>query len=253
MKPHSLSLPGIAARQSGSSKLVLLVLITFIVALLAMLVPAGYAGVAPGLDSALIGAVALTVVLVPLVHFLVLRGAADGAAADPGSRPEQTITDPLTRTLNRRGITIALLDLMALADRYGHRLSIAMLDVDHLRQVNESHGKGAGDAVVATLAAILTDTLRMPDRVGRYTDNEFLLVLPETVLNAACSLGERLRERSADEPIDAGAETLRTTISLGVTEFRAGEDLESLITRAESALQQAKAKGRNCVVCTEAA
>jgi diguanylate cyclase (GGDEF)-like protein len=246
-------MPHRVGRQTGRSTLVLLALITFIVALLAMLVPAGYLGVAPGLDSALIGAAVLTLVLVPLVYVLVLRGKTGAQATDSAAQPEQTITDPLTRTLNRRGITIALLDLMALADRYGHRLSIAMLDVDHLRQVNESHGKRAGDAVVATLAAILTDTLRMPDRVGRYTDNEFLLVLPETVLNSACSLGERLRERCAEAPIDAGSETLRTTISLGVTEFRAGEDLESLITRAESALHQAKAKGRNCVVCTEAA
>lgn len=224
--------------------------LTFAVGFLAMLIPTGLLGGRPGWPLALAGAALLTAVLVPLFH--VLAGRWHRVSA-PSLGAGDSITDPLTRTLNRRGITIALLDLMALADRYGHHLSVAMVDVDHLGQVNARHGKAAGDRVVAGLAEVLADALRMPDRVGRYTENEFLLVLPETRLEAACKLGERIRANVADSESAAGDKVLKTTISVGVTEFRPGEDLEQLVSRAEGALQAAKAQGRNCVVCNGAA
>ncbi len=239
------------SRPAGGRALLETAALTFVVGFLAMLIPTGLFGGRPGWPTALAGAVVLTVVLVPLLHRLAgrrWRRTPAPALADDGS-----ITDPLTRTLNRRGITIGLLDLMALADRYGHHLSVAMVDVDHLGQVNARHGKAAGDRVVAALAEVLADALRMPDRVGRYTDNEFLLVLPETRLEAACKLGERIRGNAAANVTEVAGKPLKTTISVGVTEFRPGEDLEQLVSRVEGALQEAKAKGRNCVVCAGAA
>ncbi|NOZ11156.1 MAG: GGDEF domain-containing protein [Gammaproteobacteria bacterium] len=237
--------------------LVLLAVVVFLVAVVTMLIPTGLAGGKPGLATALIGALVLTAILVPLVYILVFRGSnlAPIHGAELARLPQlrqDSITDPLTRTLNRRGITIGLLDLMALADRYGHQLSIAILDVDRLSQVNQQYGDAAGDRTVSAVAAILADALRMPDRVGRYTDNEFLLVLPETQLEAACKLGERVRTNTAEADIELSDQTIKTTVSVGVTEFRPGEDLEHLISRAEGALHQAKADGRDCVVCTRA-
>lgn len=248
-------------KQRGSlsvpMNLTLMAAVVFLVAWVVMLIPAGLAGGQPGLATALIGALVLTVVLVPLLYLLMARG--PGKVLRPLIEARRTlqlnqdsIIDPLTRTLNRRGITIGLLDLMALADRYGHRLSVVILDVDRLNQINQQYGDAAGDRTVSALAAIFADALRMPDRVGRYTDNEFLLVLPETNLEAACKLGDRVRGNTAEADIELSGQTIKTTVSVGVTEFRPGEDLEHLISRAEGALHQAKADGRDCVVCTSA-
>ncbi|HEC11959.1 MAG TPA: GGDEF domain-containing protein [Acidiferrobacteraceae bacterium] len=237
--------------------LVLLVVMIFFVAVATMLIPAGMVGGQPGLATALIGALVLTVILVPLIYILVFRGSNTVSihrteVMRSPQLSQDSITDPLTRTLNRRGITIGLLDLMALADRYGHRLAIAILDVDRLSQINQQYGDAAGDRTVSSVAAILAEALRMADRVGRYTDNEFLLILPETHLEAACKLGERVRTGTARAGIKLSDQTIKTTVSVGVTEFRPGEDLEHLISRAEEALHQAKADGRDCVVCTSA-
>jgi diguanylate cyclase (GGDEF)-like protein len=164
---------------------------------------------------------------------------------------EESITDPLTRTLNRRGVTVGLLDLMAMADRYGHQLAVAMVDIDHLGEVNDKYGKTAGDQVLASVGSVLADALRMPDRVGRYSDNEFLLILPETSLQSACGLAERIRKATADTSIDIDGDQIQTTISVGVTAFRKGEDLDHLVSRAEAAIREAKSSGRNCIVCNE--
>jgi diguanylate cyclase (GGDEF)-like protein len=169
----------------------------------------------------------------------------------PAAIHEESITDPLTRTLNRRGVTVGLLDLMALADRYGHQLAIAMVDIDHLGEINDKYGKTAGDHVLASVGGILAEALRMPDRVGRYSDNEFLLILPETSLESACNLTERIRTATAETPIDIDGTQINTTISVGITSFRKGEDLDHLVSRAEAAIREAKSKGRNCVVCNE--
>jgi diguanylate cyclase (GGDEF)-like protein len=174
------------------------------------------------------------------------------AGATTAAIREESIIDPLTRTLNRRGVTVGLLDLMALADRYGHQLAIAMVDIDHLGEVNDKYGKTAGDHVLASVGAMLAEALRMPDRVGRYSDNEFLLILPETSLDSASNLADRIRKATAETAIDIDGTQIHTTISVGVTAFRKGEDLDHLISRAESAIREAKSKGRNCTVCNEA-
>jgi diguanylate cyclase (GGDEF)-like protein len=225
-------------------------------ALLLALRHAGLGGASFVLLSALFGAA----LFAPLSWFAVvapLRGpngprAAGGLPVAPpvaGSTPDNI--DAVTRTLDRRGITIALLNLMALADRYRHELSIAMVDIDRLGQINAEHGNEAGDRVLGTIAGMLADALRMPDHVGRYSANEFLLILPETGLTAGRKLAERIRTAAADTGIDVDGRAVRTTISVGVTQFHPGEDLEQFVSRAEKAIRDAKAKGRNCVVCTD--
>jgi len=171
----------------------------------------------------------------------------------PAAEPVDPSIDPLTRTLNRRGVTIALLELMALADRYNHRLSVAMVAIDRLEQVNTEHGQDTGDRMLVAVAETLADTLRMPDRVGRYSGNEFLLVLPETALDDACRLAERLRGEAEHISVAAGEEKVISTLSIGVTEFRRGEDLELFVSRAEGAIVEARGKGYNTVVCADAA
>jgi diguanylate cyclase (GGDEF)-like protein len=223
-------------------------------ALLLLLRQAGVGGPPFVLASAVLGAA----LFAPLAWFAVIAPlrAARAAPTQVVAPPPAVVSardniDSVTRTLDRRGITIALLDLMALADRYRHELSIAMVDIDRLGQINAEHGNEAGDRVLSAIAGVLADALRMPDRVGRYSANEFLLILPETGLTAGRKLAERIRRTASETGVDVDGHSIHTTISVGVTHFHPGEDLEQFVNRAEKAIHDAKERGRNCVVCTD--
>ncbi len=157
------------------------------------------------------------------------------------------ITDTLTRIMNRRGITVSLLDAMAQAERYNTPLSIAMADIDHFKRINDTHGHEAGDKVLAQIASVLSDTLRMPDKVGRYGGEEFLIVFPHTGIAQARKIAERMRNAVHKSVFDLGGARAQITVSFGVTQFQRGEDLEQLLSRVDKALYQAKAGGRNLV------
>lgn len=160
---------------------------------------------------------------------------------------ETTITDPLTGIMNRHGITISVLDAMSLGERYGHPLSIALVDIDHLRNLNVEHGQQFGDQVLATIAGIIADSLRMPDKVGRFTGQQFLVVLPHTDIRDATAIAERTRSLIADYDFDAGGQRVKLTASVGVTQYQQNEDLESLLTRAAKGIDLAREAGRNQV------
>lgn len=156
--------------------------------------------------------------------------------------------DTLTRIPNRRGITASLLDAMAYAGRYGHPLSVALVDVDLLRELNREAGRKAGDKALQAVAAVFADTLRMPDRAGRYGDEEFLVILPNTSLKNAAKIAERIREGVESAEASVGGKKLPVTVSIGASQFRKGEDLERFLSRVDKALDQAKSGGRNRVV-----
>jgi diguanylate cyclase (GGDEF)-like protein len=158
------------------------------------------------------------------------------------------ITDSLTSIMNRRGITVGLLDAMAQAERYRMPLTVAMADIDHFKEINDTYGHEAGDRVLKDIAALLADALRMPDKVGRYGGEEFLIVLPHTGLVPGRKIVERIRASVSKTNFDLGAKKARLTISIGVTQFKPGEDLEQLMSQADKALYDAKKGGRNLVV-----
>jgi len=162
--------------------------------------------------------------------------------------------DPLTRTLNQRGIATKLLELMALGDRYGNKLSIAVAGVDHLKDVNDQWGRIVGDHVLRVIAEALTETVRMPDRLGRWGEDLFLVVLPETDLHGARKIAERFREIVAGVEIEADQRTrIQMTVSVGVTMYRRGDDLHGFLNRAVRAMEAAKNQGRNRVLTDLAA
>lgn len=159
------------------------------------------------------------------------------------------ITDPLTRTLNRRGITIALKQAMAHAERYGHPLSVALADIDRFKEVNDAFGHEAGDRALEGVASILSEAVRLPDQVGRYGGEEFLLLFPETDLEASTRIAERIRDLIGDADLPVGhRRNASLTVSIGVTAHRNGESASSLISRVDGALYDAKRAGRNRVV-----
>jgi diguanylate cyclase (GGDEF)-like protein len=132
-------------------------------------------------------------------------------------------------------------------------LAVAMIDIDHFKQVNDTHGHLAGDAVLATLSATLRALLREYDIIGRFGGEEFAILLPQTDMVKAEQITERLRAKLAEITVTtgtgAGAEApLQVTVSIGVATLQAARrDLDELIAAADAALYRAKAQGRNQV------
>lgn len=168
------------------------------------------------------------------------------SAAAP-SQPDFSVTDPLTRTANRRGITIGIMDAMALGERYGNPLSIAKLDLDQFSSINKKYGNEAGDRILAGVAAIVTEALRMPDKVGRYTDDEFILVMPQTEIDDAYKIADRIHNLIAEQSFDTDGNSASITTSVGVTEYKQGDDLESLLSRVQKGVDDSRSAGRNRV------
>ena len=161
---------------------------------------------------------------------------------------EMAATDPLTGVANRRSIEQHGDEAIARARASGLPLCALALDVDHFKTINDNHGHPCGDQVLARIAVACRDALRHFDLLGRTGGEEFLVLLPDTRLERALSIAERLR--STVEALDFSdiADGLATTISIGVVELRAGDaGLQELVGRADSALYRAKGNGRNRV------
>lgn len=201
-----------------------------------------------------LGAALLALIIAPPIYWLVLmpvrreyekRLAAESTAENLG---KLVVTDPLTRIMNRRGITVALLDAMAQSGRYNAPLCVAMADIDRFKPINDTYGHLVGDRVLTEIAGVLSDTLRMPDKVGRYGGEEFLIILPHTTLTGGRKIAERLRMAVNRWRFELESKKLKLTISIGITQARKGEDLEQLLARVDQALYAAKNGGRNLVV-----
>jgi diguanylate cyclase (GGDEF)-like protein len=161
--------------------------------------------------------------------------------------------DVLTGLRNRRAFQQQVAVEMSRSNRYGSAMGLLLIDVDHFKNINDTHGHAGGDRVLATLGAILRDKLRIPDIPARWGGEEFVVALPSTDLAGSEIAGERLRAAVAAAVIRYGEATIPVTISVGVSTLREGESLESLTERADQAMYAAKLKGRNCVVCADPA
>lgn len=161
-------------------------------------------------------------------------------------------TDGLTGLFNRRHLEEHMAAEFRRAMRYRHNLSLMVLDLDHFKQINDSHGHLAGDEVLRWAAARLRNALRETDFIGRYGGEEFVVVLPETDIKTAAELAEALRRLIGAQPVKFEAKAIAVTVSIGVSEFRPGTtDYQVMFREADRALYRAKAEGRNRVVCFE--
>ncbi|MBF7729798.1 GGDEF domain-containing protein [Pseudomonas sp. N040] len=165
----------------------------------------------------------------------------------------QVQVDYLTGLASRRYFIDKASDEVARARRYGLALSLCVIDLDHFKAINDTHGHKTGDRVLQCFSDICSGSLREIDIAGRMGGEEFAILLPETGLEQVRLVAERLRERLAEERMPlAGGHTLRFTVSIGVAVLTpADEDLESLIARADRALYAAKRGGRNRVCIAE--
>jgi two-component system cell cycle response regulator len=163
---------------------------------------------------------------------------------------DQATHDGLTGLLNRSAILGTLDKELARAAREGHPLSLLMLDLDHFKQINDTHGHAAGDTVLRECARRMGQAIRNYDSVGRYGGEEFLVVLPGCDGPSAIAQAERLRETFAAFPFAHGAALLQVTCSIGVSSRvrPALDDAEALLREADLALYGAKGDGRNRVL-----
>ncbi|MBI5717738.1 MAG: diguanylate cyclase [Burkholderiales bacterium] len=163
-------------------------------------------------------------------------------------------TDALTGTQSRRAFLERGTEEFQRARRYGHSLCVAMLDIDAFKAVNDSHGHGAGDQVLARVAAMCMAQLRDGiDICGRLGGEEFGILLPETELAGAQVSAERLRAAIHDLLFEASGKTFAVSASIGVAALTPSDDgVAALIARADAALYRAKAEGRDRVVLAAA-
>jgi len=155
--------------------------------------------------------------------------------------------DPLTGLRNRRAIGEYLHDALSAARRHDHSLSVLVIDIDHFKAINDTLGHRSGDAVLEHTAQILDGALRTEDAIGRWGGEEFLVVLPNTDEEGALRATERLRDAlSRDQPAEARSHGLTVTITIGVAEWR-HDEMDEVISRADSALYLGKAAGRDTV------
>ena len=157
--------------------------------------------------------------------------------------------DHLTGVLNRQAVLANLETEIDRASRFGHQLSVVMVDLDHFKRLNDSHGHASGDVILRRVAETLRENVRSVDVVGRYGGEEFLLVLPETDVDAAASLAEKLRRQVGrlEVALDDGYRA-SATLSAGVAGGYGGHlDLEVLVRDADNAMYSAKALGRDQV------
>lgn len=164
---------------------------------------------------------------------------------------EQVQTDYLTGTLNRRGLKEAYDRELAIAERENTPTSIALLDIDNFKELNDNFGHQIGDRILAHLATLIKDTVRPGDRVSRYGGEEFLILLPNADINQAIAVLTRLQRALTKHFFLHEDAPLLITFSTGVTRHLPGETQDAVITRADQALYQAKRNGKNRVVALQ--
>jgi diguanylate cyclase (GGDEF)-like protein len=190
---------------------------------------------------------------VALASFVALLAAASAFGVHKirqGRRLHELATiDELTGLPNRRATLGGLADQLQIAQRLARPLAVMMVDVDHFKRINDTHGHAVGDEVLQHLGRVLAACLRHHDRVGRLGGEEFLVVLPDANAEQAASIAERMRHAVAMGPCRTANGPLSITISVGVA-CDSGDDATTataLVARADEALYAAKSAGRNTV------
>jgi diguanylate cyclase len=169
---------------------------------------------------------------------------------------EMGMRDPLTALGNRRRFEDSLKKELDDARGRGTTLSLVMGDIDNFKRINDHFGHQIGDEILKTVAQVLTDNVGNRDTVARYGGEEFAIILPETRIESARQLTERIRGQLEGLELavsQSGQRIGAITASFGVAELEAGDDAAALVKRADARLYEAKGAGRNCVAAHEVA
>ncbi|MFL6672583.1 MAG: diguanylate cyclase [Massilia sp.] len=160
--------------------------------------------------------------------------------------------DDLTGSHNRRHLITLIETEKERSARSGSRFCLCLLDIDFFKRINDTYGHSAGDTVLREFALNVQHQIRLGDAFGRYGGEEFLLMLPETGLDEAQALAERVRAH-IERLAFTGLPELALTVSIGIAEYRRDESIAQAVARADEALYRAKSGGRNRVMCYQAA
>ena len=162
---------------------------------------------------------------------------------------ELAARDELTGLFNRRHMSELLAQHRAACQRSGEGFAVALVDLDHFKRINDSHGHAVGDSVLRAFAEQAGAAMRGTDTVGRWGGEEFLVIYPRSTAHEAAQGATRLREHVAAAVVATpGGQPLTFTVSIGLTEHVPSESVEALVERADRAMYQAKSQGRNRVV-----
>lgn len=161
------------------------------------------------------------------------------------------MTDQLTSLHNRRAYELAIQDYVHCAKEQHTRCSLLLIDIDKFKNFNDTYGHQIGDKVLAYVALALKQCVRGDDFVARYGGEEFVVLLPNTHFHDALQVAETLRERISERRLTIGKDKKLSlgaiTVSIGLASLQEGDDAETLFSRADKALYEAKSDGRNCV------
>lgn len=164
----------------------------------------------------------------------------------------QARTDPLTGFNNRRAFFETAGVIHESACRFSHPYSIMMIDIDHFKNVNDTHGHMIGDQVIQELSRSIVKVIRRSDMAARIGGDEFAAILPETSSQDVRVLADRLRSSCSNNVLSLDGQELQFSVSIGIAEHNGDEtSISQVISRADGALYQAKNKGRNSVVVSE--
>ncbi|MCH7776291.1 MAG: diguanylate cyclase, partial [Gemmatimonadetes bacterium] len=159
-----------------------------------------------------------------------------------------SVTDGLTGLYNRNHLMETITKEVARSDRQEEPFAAMMIDLDHFKKYNDTHGHLGGDEILVKMSAIFSDCIREVDYAARYGGEEFLILLPGTDLEGGVEVAERIRNRLAHTKLDDEKKKVGITLSIGVAEFpRHGDTAQTIIAAADAALYQAKRRGRNRV------
>ncbi len=158
-------------------------------------------------------------------------------------------TDPLTGAFNRRHFLELAEQEITRARRQGHKLSVLMVDIDHFKKINDTHGHPAGDAAINATVETIKKQLRRIDVISRFGGEEFVVMLPETPVEGGAVLGERIRKAVSDMTVNWENTKISFTISIGLAAWRTeDQSIENVLKRVDDCLYLAKAEGRNRVI-----
>jgi diguanylate cyclase (GGDEF)-like protein len=161
----------------------------------------------------------------------------------------EALMDPLTHLWNRRGANVLLTSALQKSDTHGLPLTLALLDLDHFKRINDRHGHQSGDEVLRKIAGRLLSSVRSEDHVCRFGGDEFFVLMSDTDSKLAARISERIRQAVTEAPVPTRDGPLPISVSIGFTVRQPNDPtvVEALIERADKALLQSKAAGRNRV------
>lgn len=166
----------------------------------------------------------------------------------------QALTDPLTGLSNRRHYEMLFKREHERCRRHGSVMTLGMIDLDHFKRINDDYGHDVGDQVLKFVSEVMQRPLRHSDILGRFGGEEFILILPDTSLQQAEAIAERMRRALVEDALIQGDTLIKVTATFGLTQVRADDsDLQECVRRADEALYEGKRSGRNKVTLAEAA